>query len=276
MEMHVKDLMAKDLLVVDKDQNIHDVLKLIKKQKISRLPVINTNHNHQKELVGIITEKDIAFRLGSSKYGNLAPSHFHVSTVMTPNPVTVESDSNVVTAAKLMLEHNIGGVPVLEGGELRGMLTKSDLLSTFQGRPFSEMTIKERMKTDFISIGSQERLVHARRLIFDEDVGRLPVLDDGELEGILTAKDIALSMISFRKVVPDKHQPARIRNLLVEDVMTQNIKTINQNAVVSEAATMMLENNFSGLPVVDDDDKMVGLITKTDFLDLMVEMEEVS
>jgi CBS domain-containing protein len=276
MEMHVKDLMAKDLLVVDKDQNIHDVLKLIKKQKISRLPVINTNHNHQKELVGIITEKDIAFRLGSSKYGNLAPSHFHVSTVMTPNPVTVESDSNVVTAAKLMLEHNIGGVPVLEGGELRGMLTKSDLLSTFQGRPFSEMTIKERMKTDFISIGSQERLVHARRLIFDEDVGRLPVLDDGELEGILTAKDIALSMMSFRKVVPDKHQPARIRNLLVEDVMTQNIKTINQNAVVSEAATMMLENNFSGLPVVDDDDKMVGLITKTDFLDLMVEMEEVS
>jgi CBS domain-containing protein len=195
---------------------------------------------------------------------------------MTPNPVTVESDSNVVTAAKLMLEHNIGGVPVLEGGELRGMLTKSDLLSTFQGRPFSEMTIKERMKTDFISIGSQERLVHARRLIFDEDVGRLPVLDDGELEGILTAKDIALSMMSFRKVVPDKHQPARIRNLLVEDVMTQNIKTINQNAVVSEAATMMLENNFSGLPVVDDDDKMVGLITKTDFLDLMVEMEEVS
>jgi len=275
MEMHVKDLMAKDLLVVDKDQNIHDVLKIMKKHKISRLPVINTNHNHQKELVGIITEKDIAFRLGSSKYGNLAPSHFHVSTVMTPKPVTVESDSNVVTAAKIMLEHKIGGVPVLEGRELNGMLTKSDLLSTFQGRPFSEIAIKDRMKTDFISIGSQERLVHARRLIFDEDVGRLPVIDNGELEGILTAKDIALSMMSFRKVVPDKHQPARIRNLMVEDVMTQNVKTINQSAVVSDAAIMMIENNFSGLPVVDDNDKMVGLITKTDFLDLMVEMEEV-
>jgi CBS domain-containing protein len=275
MEMHVKDLMTNDLLVVDKDQNIHDVLKMMKKHKISRLPVINTNHNNQKELVGIITEKDIALRLGSSKYGNLAPSHFHVSTAMTPNPLTVDINSNMVTAAKIMLEHNIGGVPVLEGGELSGMLTKSDLLSTFQGRPFSEIAIKDRMKTDFISVGSQERLVHARRLIFDEDIGRLPVLDDDELEGILTAKDIALSMMSFRKVVPDKHQHARIRNLMVEDVMTQNVKTINQSAVVSEAAIMMLENNFSGLPVVDDDDKMVGLITKTDFLDLMVEMEEV-
>jgi CBS domain-containing protein len=275
MEMHVKDLMAKDLLVVDKDQNVHDALKLMKKHKISRLPVINTNYNHQKELVGIITEKDIALRLGSSKYGNLAPSHFHVSTVMTPNPVTVESDSNLITAAKMMLEHNIGGMPVFEEGELSGMITKSDFLSTCQGRPFSEIAIKDRMKTDFISIGSQERLVHARRLIFDEDIGRLPVLDDGELEGILTAKDIALSMMSFRKVVPDKHQPARIRNLMVEDVMTQNVKTINQSAVVSEAAIIMLENNISGLPVVDDE-KMVGLITKTDFLDLMVEMDEVN
>ena len=88
--MHVKNIMAKDVVVVDKDQNIHDAFKLMKKHKISRLPVINTNQNHQKEIVGIITEKDIALRLGSSKYGNLAPSHFYVSTVMTPQPLIAE------------------------------------------------------------------------------------------------------------------------------------------------------------------------------------------
>jgi predicted transcriptional regulator len=47
--MHVKDIMAKDVVVVDKDQNIHDAFKFMKKHKISRLPVINTNQNHQKE-----------------------------------------------------------------------------------------------------------------------------------------------------------------------------------------------------------------------------------
>jgi CBS domain-containing protein len=272
--MHVKDIMDKNVAVVDKDQNIQDALKLMKKHKISRLPVINTNQNHQKELVGIITEKDIALRLGSSKYGNLAPSHFHVSTVMTSLPVTVEGDSNLGTAAQTMLEHKIGGLPVLDGGEIIGMISKSDFLSTCQGRPFTEIKVKERMKTEFLTVSPQDRLVHARRLIIDENVGRLPVLEDGELAGILTSKDIALSMMSFRKVVPDKYKPARIRNLLVEDIMTQNVKTINEEASIAETASYILENDISGLPVVDDEG-MVGIITKTDFLELIVELEEI-
>ena len=143
--MHVKDIMAKEVVVVDKDQNIHDALKLMKKHKISRLPVINTNQNHQKELVGIITEKDIAMRLGSSKYGNLAPSHFHVSTVMTPQPITVDGNETLGTAAEIMLENQIGGLTVMDSGDITGMITKSDFLDTCQGRPFTEITVQERM-----------------------------------------------------------------------------------------------------------------------------------
>jgi CBS domain-containing protein len=272
--MHVKDIMAKDVVVVDKDQNIHDALKLMKKHKISRLPVINTNQNHQKELVGIITEKDIAMRLGSSKYGNLAPSHFHVSTVMTPQPLTVDANQTLAIAAETMLENGIGGLIVMESGEILGIITKSDFLDTCQGRPFNEISVKERMNTDLKTIGPQDRLVHARRIIIDEGIGRLPVMEDGSLQGMVTAKDIALAMMSFRKVVPDKYKPARIRNLLVEDVMVQNVKTIPSESTVSQAALIMLDENFSGLPVVDDQD-MTGIITKTDFLKLIVELEKV-
>jgi CBS domain-containing protein len=272
--MHVKDIMAKKVVVVDKDQNIHDALKLMKKHKISRLPVINTNQNHQKELVGIITEKDIALRLGSSKYGNLAPSHFHVSTVMTPQPLTVEGNQTLGTAAATMLENGIGGLIVVESGDIIGMISKSDFLDTCQGRPFTEITVKERMNTDITTIGPQDRLVHARRIIIDENIGRLPVMEDGELQGMITAKDIALAMMSFRKVVPDKYKPARIRNLLVEDVMIQNVKKISAETKVSEAALIMLDKNFSGLPITDDEG-MTGIITKTDFLKLIVELEKV-
>lgn len=271
--MHVKDIMSKKVVEIDKDQNIHDALKLMTKNKISRLAVVNTNRNNQKELVGIITEKDIALRLGSSKYGNLAPSHFHVSTVMTPTPVTVESNTNLAQAAKNMLDNKIGGIPVVDEGQINGMITKSDFLETCQGKPFNTISVKERMKTDFVTVSTQDRLVHARRLIIDENIGRLPVMDDGSLEGMLTAKDIALAMMSFRKVVPDKYKPARIRNLMVEDVMTQNVKTINSELTVAEASVKMLENGVSGLPVVEDN-KMVGIVTKTDFLELIVELED--
>lgn len=134
--MHVKDIMSRKVFLVDKDQNIQDALKIMKKHKISRLPVVNTNNNNVKELVGIMTEKDIARRLGSSRYGNLAPSHFHVSTVMTHNPLTIESAKGIGIAAQLMIENKIGGIPVLDDGEIVGMLTKTDFINTCNGRSF--------------------------------------------------------------------------------------------------------------------------------------------
>ncbi|HML04368.1 MAG TPA: CBS domain-containing protein [Methanobacterium sp.] len=274
--MHVKDIMSQELVGIDKDQNIHDALKLMKKHKISRLVVEKGHRRNKKELVGIITEKDIALRLGSSKYGNLPPSHFHVSTVMSTDLITVESNDSLGNAAKLMIDNKIGGIPVVAGDDLVGIVTKTDFVKTCQGIPYDNTPLKEKMETELMTINSQDRLVHARRMIIDEDVGRLLVMDDGHLEGIITAKDIACSMISFRKVVPDKYQSSRIRNLLVEDIMTQNVRTIAENATTADASTMMVNEECSGIPVVDDNGDVKGIITKTDLINFIVELEEVS
>lgn len=273
--MHIKDIMSPQVAVVDKDQNLNDALKLMKKHKISRLPVINTNNNHERELVGIITEKDIALRLGSSRYGNMPPSHFHVSTVMSPDPITLKSTENLGKAAKVMIDNKIGGIPIVEDGDITGIVTKTDFIRTCQGIPYNKTYIKERMQTNVMTVSPGDRLVHARRILIDEDIGRLPVMEGSAIEGILTAKDIANSMISFRKVVPDKYQAARIRNLLVEDIMTQNVRTISEEDTIADASTFMIDQDCSGIPVTDNDSQITGMITKTDLLNLIVELEEV-
>ena len=192
--MHIKNIMSREVVVIDKDQNIHDALKIMKKRKISRLPVINTNGNNEKELVGIITEKDIALRLGSSRYGNLAPSHFYISTVMTSDPVTVESSTSIGTAAKMMIDNKIGGMPVVDDGEITGIITKTDFIKTCHGVPYTDTLVKERMKTNLMTITPQDRLVHARRMIIDEEIGRLPVTDgnhpSGMYKSILTLEQL--------------------------------------------------------------------------------------
>lgn len=273
--MHIKDIMSSKVVVVDKDQNLNDALKLMKKHKISRLPVINTNNDHERELVGIITEKDIALRLGSSRYGNMPPSHFHVSTVMTPDPITLNAAENLGKAAKIMIENKIGGIPIVDDGEIVGIVTKTDFIKTCQGIPYDKTYIKERMQTNVMTVNPGDRLVHARRILIDEDIGRLPVMSGDEIEGILTAKDIADSMISFRKIVPDKYQAARIRNLLVEDIMTQNVRTINEEKTIADASTFMIDEDFSGVPVTNDTGEITGMITKTDLMNLIAELEEV-
>jgi CBS domain-containing protein len=275
MKMHVKDIMKEEIVHVDKDQNIQDALKLMKKHKISRLPVVNMNSGNIRELVGIVTEKDISIKLGSSKYGNLPPSHFHVSTVMKQEPIVVQKTENIGKAAKTMLENKIGGMPVVNDSEIVGMLTKTDFLEICHGKPFNATSITERMNSDLITVSPSDRLVHARRCLIDKEIGRLPVVEEDMLEGILTAKDVAMAMISFKKVVPDKYKTARIRNLLVEDVMTQNVKTIEGSSTLDDAATFMLENRFSGIPV-EIDGALEGIITKTDLMNFVVELEEVS
>jgi len=273
--MHIKDIMSSKVVVVDKDQNLNDALKLMKKHKISRLPVINTNNDHERELVGIITEKDIALRLGSSRYGNMPPSHFHVSTVMTPDPITLNAAENLGKAAKIMIENKIGGIPIVEDGEIIGIITKTDFIKTCQGIPYNKTYIKDRMQTDVMTVNPGDRLVHARRILIDEDIGRLPVMNGDEIEGILTAKDIADSMISFRKIVPDKYQAARIRNLIVEDIMTQNVRTIPEEKTIADASTFMIDEDFSGVPVTNDNGEITGMITKTDLMNFIAELEEV-
>ncbi|MCK9151468.1 CBS domain-containing protein [Methanobacterium alcaliphilum] len=274
--MRVKSIMSGDVVSIDKDQNVCDALRVMKKNKISRLAVINTNNDHVKELVGMITEKDIAKKLGSSKYGNLAPSHFHVSTVMSNDIITVDMETNIGEAANLMLENNIGGMPVMDDGEMVGIVTKSDFIDTCQGKAYENQAVTDSMSTELITVAPHDRIVHARRLLIDAKVGRLMVMEDEEMAGLLTAKDIANSMISFRKLVPDKHKAARIRNILVEDVMTQGIKSLSAETNIAEVAKTMLDQGCSGYPVVDEENKIVGLITKTDLIDLIVEMEGVS
>lgn len=274
--MHVKDIMSTEVVGIDKDQNIHDALKLMKKHKISRLAVLNGHGRNNKALVGIITGKDIALRLGSSKYGDLAPSHFHISTVMSSDLVTVESNTNLGNAAKLMINNKIGGIPVVDDGEMVGIITKTDFIKTCTGIPYDSTAINEKMEKDLMTINPQDRLVHARRMIIDEDVGRLLVMDGSQLEGIITAKDIACSMISFRKVVPDKYQSARIRNLIVADIMTQNVRTISESATIADAAAMMVNEEYSGLPAVNESGDVIGIITKTDLIKFIVDLEEVS
>ncbi len=271
--MQVKNIMSENLITIDKDQNVCDGLRLMKKHKISRLPVINTNENNEKELVGIISEKDIAVKLGSSKYGNLAPSHFHISTVMIKDVITVNTESDLSETANLILENHIGAVPVMSDEKMIGIVTKSDFIDTCKGKAYERISVKNVMSTDLISVSSHDRLMHARRVILDSKIGRLLINEDNELAGILTSKDIARAMTSFRKHVPDNHQQAQIKNLLVEDVMSTNVKKVSEDSSIAEIAINMLETGYNGYPVINEDDQVVGIITQSDLLDLIIELE---
>ncbi|MDR3063854.1 MAG: CBS domain-containing protein [Methanobrevibacter sp.] len=271
--MQVKNIMSEGIISIDKDQNICDGLKLMEKKKVSRLPVINTNQNKEKELVGIATEKDIAIKLGSSKYGNMAPSHFHMSTLMVKDVITVDEDMSVPEVAEILVKNNIGGVPVYSDGNIKGLVSKSDFIDTCRGRAYERVLVKDIMTTDLIFVSPEDRLIHARRLIIDSGVGRLLVSEDNALVGILTSKDIANAYVNFRKKVSEKHMKTQVKNIFVGDIMTRNVSKVSTEDNITTVADEMLKTGFDGFPVVDLDDNVVGIITKSDLLNLIIKLE---
>lgn len=272
--MKIKNLMTEDLITIDKDQNLTDAIKLMRKHKISRLPVLNTNQDNQKELVGIVSERDIAEKIGSSKFEKKPISRVHISSVMVKDVITVDEDMDLVDVAQLMLSNGIGSVPVMDlDDKLVGIVSKADFLTLATGKAFDKIPIKEVMSTDITSIDSSERVVHARRLMLDSKVGRLPVIDDDKLVGIITSKDLIRVFIDIKKNVPDNHQKTKLKEVLVGDIMSANPLSANENESISKVDDLMMETGFNGLPIIDDSDLVVGIITQTDILRLIVDLE---
>ena len=265
--MQIKNLMSEDLITVDKDQNLTDALKLFRKHNVSRLPVTNN-----KELAGIISERDIANKLGSSKYENMPASRLHVSSVMVKDVITVPQSMQLGEVAKIMLEKGIGSVPVMDGDDMVGIVSKADFVTLANGIAFDKISVKEVMCKNVVSVSPTERIVHARRQMLEAHIGRLPVVDDEKLVGMVTSKDLMRAFIEFRKSVPEKYQKSQIKDLLVEDIMSSNPVFVSKDMSITEISNIIMETGFNGLPVVEDD-KVVGIITQTDILRLIEKLE---
>ena len=265
--MQIKNLMSEDLITVDKDQNLSDALKLLRKHNVSRLPVTNN-----KELVGIISERDIADKLGSSKYESMPASRLHISSVMVKDVFTVPQTMQLDEVAKLMLENGIGSVPVMDDDKMVGIVSKADFVTLATGIAFDKITVNEVMSKDLISVSPTERLIHARRVMLEAHVGRLPVLDEGNLVGMITSKDLMRAFIDFRKKVPEKYQKSQIKEVLVEDIMSANPTYVSKDMSISEVSEIIMETGYNGLPVVEGGE-VIGIITQTDILRLIEKLE---
>ncbi len=265
--MQIKNLMSEDLITVDKDQNLSDALKLLRKHNVSRLPVTNN-----KELVGIISERDIADKLGSSKYESMPASRLHISSVMIKDVLTVPQTMQLEDVAKLMLDNGIGSVPVMDDDKMVGIVSKADFVTLATGIAFDKIAVKEIMSKDVIYVSSAERLVHARRVMLEAHVGRLPIIDEDKLVGMITSKDLMRAFIDFRKKVPEKYQKSQIKEVLVEDIMSRNPTFVSKDASITEVAEIMIETGFNGLPVVENSE-VIGIITQTDILRLIEKLE---
>jgi len=131
--MIVKNRMTRNPITISPDTPVAEAQRIIRREKIHRLPVLNK----KKELVGIVTEKDLLYASPSPATTldiheiTYLLSQLTVKKVMSTQVLTIPSDTVLEEAARIMVDSDIGGLPIVDSGSLVGIITESDLFKVF-------------------------------------------------------------------------------------------------------------------------------------------------
>jgi len=133
----VGEVMTWNVITTTPEATIGEAAGLLVAHKIGGLPVLEDDR-----LVGILTDRDIRSAASAASLEQIT-----VGDAMTRNVITVAPETPVQEAAKLIVAHRIGGLPVLKGGELVGIITETDLLKAFV--ELVEQATLERIAPDY-------------------------------------------------------------------------------------------------------------------------------
>lgn len=133
-----------------------------------------------------------------------------------------------------------------------------------------QMQVSECMSPKPLTVGPYATLAEALEIMQEKKVRRLPVVDDGDLIGIITLNDIYQAKPSDvrHSMTIDKIYD-RLSKLTVKVAMTENPITIYQADTIGHAAEVMMEEKIGGLPAVDANKKLLGVITESDIFRLI-------
>lgn len=204
---------------------------------------------------------------GPARTSGAAPStdrhELRIRDVMTQEVVTVAADETILAAARKMSGHSVSCVVVVDGQQVRGILTEKDVLKGVAGRngDFCRLRVAERMSSPATVISADMSIMEAGRAMDAKGIRRLPVVDNARLVGIITQTDITRGLISL--------SPIRY----LGDIMARDVATVDAQATVDEAARTMSERNISCLIALHRGEA-AGIVTEKDLLKRIVALHK--
>jgi acetoin utilization protein AcuB len=126
----VREIMTTDFVTLREDEALLDATLIFVRAGFRHIPILNGTR-----LVGIVTERDLKHYTPSVLTG-ISPEEYNrlmettlLSKIMTRDPLTIEPSKTVYEAAQMLFDRRIGCLPVVEDGELKGIITTTDMLN---------------------------------------------------------------------------------------------------------------------------------------------------
>ena len=297
MQLVAADICNNNPVTLEGNKTLYDARNILLKYNISRVIILEGRQNEKP--AGIVTEKDIV-RFLYAEFPRRSLDEIRLDEIITNQQlITVEEGTDVGNCAKLMLNNNISSLVIVKANNdnniLNGIITKSDLLDAYARSFGGDVTINEYMTKKVLTVEPDESVHIVLLIMADGNVSRVIVVGDNNSKpvGIITSHDL---LPASTLLIADKSKPplskyqtkgkdiemnestgstaahtaglpyGMKRILLAQDIMKFNPIMVTDYSNLVDAALIMRGNRISGLPVVDSNDKLVGIITKTDII----------
>ena len=178
-----------------------------------------------------------------------------VSEIMTDKPIVAEVPGTRTDILKLLVRENITGVPVIKHSDktLIGFVTRQDIFN----RPEEEQ-LALLIRRDYPTISPDSDVKDAARLIVENGVRHIPVVEDGRLAGIVTPKDLLIVVEKNNDMTP------------VIEIERSTCAPIYEGSPLSVALITLKVANVTALPVLDENARLTGIITDRDIFNQSV------
>ena len=220
--------------------------------------------------VGIVTERDINKFLGDDKTAHVI-DEIPIKHVMQKNVITITdgTEDHFDQCAARMDTFKIGSVILVnENGELLGIVSRTDLTKSYASVFGGKYLVKNFMSKKVVTCRRSDSLKFALTLMNKNQVSRLIVTDEnGYPVGLISTNTLLTHSDYFTKGNTrsrDYLLPINGEKLTVEDLQTDELLIINEEDDLAIAASKMIKNKVGGIPVVDSNQNLIGIVSKTD------------
>ncbi|WP_335645232.1 MULTISPECIES: CBS domain-containing protein [Methanobacterium] len=275
--MKIEDVMNEEVILAEENEQVSHARNLMLKHGYSRILVVDP----EGKPVGILTEKDLTRKMRSNgpKWKRRTIDKISIRRVMTPNPVTITPFREVREAVELMIKNDISSIPVTDGDEVVGIITKSELMDFYRQKYTGKWKVSDLMSSEVVTVNENHSIGHVISIMGDQKIGKVIVVRDNEPVGIITSANISFANmedpetgVSVEKIAflrkidgQEKRNVREVSMVTAGDIMTNHLIKIEQGEDAASAADIMAKKEVSGMPVVGDDE-LVGIITKTDII----------
>lgn len=279
--MKVEDIMSQELIVGYVPGTVQDALKTLAAYNVSGMPILKKD---TKKVVGIVTRSDI-FR--NSDENQLA-------LIMSDQVYSIDKDQDIKKAAKIFFEKRIHGLPVLNKKKnIVGIISPKDIVKVIKEK--NNDNIINYLTNLLVPVYEETPINIVMEIINITNENALPVLNDKlRLTGVVTDGDLfKLSHVresvsatdmgmggdedqwtweGIRDTVRLHYSTSEVTlpQVSVKEVMIKDVKKAFENTTVSEVAKNMIKHEISHIPVVNAEDRLIGMVTDIDLMACMI------